>query len=137
MATRYGSHDAEDGPASQDSVFLDLAPEHPMPEGDIESSDEYCEEMYTHCPLAELLEQFRQLKDQVANLKSTTPQATPTAELMQLTDKLQHLTMMLQPTSKPSEEPVHKTMYAYMDTLHATHRESNLTITMLPRYPHI
>ena len=98
MTTRYGSHVAEDGPASQDSVFLDLAPlEHPMPEGDIESSDEYCEETYTHCPLAELLEQFRQLKDQVASLKSTTPQATPAAELMQLTDKLQHLTMMLQP----------------------------------------
>ena len=54
----------------------------------MESSDEYCEETDTHCPLAELLEQFWQLKDQFASLKSTTPQSTPTAELTQLTDKL-------------------------------------------------
>ena len=79
----------EDVPATQDSASLDIVPpEHIMPKGDNESSDEYCEETDTHCPLAELLEQFWQLKDQFASLKSTTPQSTPTAELTQLTDKL-------------------------------------------------
>ena len=65
-----------------------------------------------------------------------TPQSTP-MELMQLTDKLQHLTMMLQlhSTSQPSEEPVHKTMHVYMDTLHATQRKSNLTTIMLQDIP--
>ena len=56
---------------------------------------------------------------------------TPTVELLQLIDKLQHLTMILQPDPQSSEEPVHKTMQAYMDTLHATHRKSNLTLNML------
>ena len=62
-------------------------------------------------PLAEQLVQFLQLKDQFASLKSITPQSTPTSELIQLTDILQHLTMILQPCSAPqcSEEPVHKT----------------------------
>ena len=71
-----------------------MTPEHTMPRGDNESSDKYCEETDTSCPLAELLEQYQQLKDQFASLKSTTPKSTPTAELMQLTHKLQHLTMM-------------------------------------------
>ena len=92
MGTRYGRHDTVGIHANQDSAPLDLVPlKHPMPEEDNESSDEY--------PLDEHLEQFKQLKDQFANLKSTTPQFTPTAELTQLTDKLQHLTMMLQPHS--------------------------------------
>ena len=74
MATRYGNHDTEDILATQDSTPLDLAPpEHTMLEGDIESSDEYCEETDTLHPLAELLEQFWQLKDQFPSLKSTTP----------------------------------------------------------------
>ena len=52
----------EDVPATQDSDLLDLAPpEHAMPWGDNESSDEYCEETDTCHPLAELLEQFWQL----------------------------------------------------------------------------
>ena len=108
-----------------------------MPKGDNGSSDKYSEETDTCSPLVELLEQFQQLKDQFANLKSTTPQSTPMAELMQLTDKLQHLTMMLQLHSVPQldEEPVHKTIQAYMDTLHATLRESNLTTTMLQDIP--
>ena len=96
MEARYGSHDTEDIPATQDSPPLDLASqEHCMPEGDNESSDEYCEETDTHHPLGELLEQFCKLKDQFACLKSTTPHSTPTAELSHLIDKLQHLTMML------------------------------------------
>ena len=66
-----------------------------MPEGDSESSDEYCDETDTHHPFAELLEGFWQLKDQFTSLKSTTPQSTPTTELTQLTDKLQHLTLIL------------------------------------------
>ena len=86
----------EDVPATQGSHPLDLAPlEHTMPKGDDESSDEYCEETNIHHPLAELLEQFWELKDQLASLKPTTSQSTPLAELMQLTDTLQHLTMIL------------------------------------------
>ena len=113
MATRYGSHDKEDIPASQDSAPLDLAPlEHPMPEEENKTSDEYCEENDIFHLLAELLEWFWQLKNKFASLKSTTPQSTPTTKLTQLADKLQHLTMMLQPATKLSEEPVHKTMQA-------------------------
>ena len=55
-------------------------------------------------------------KNQFASLKSSTPQSTSKEELSQLTDKLQHLTMALQPTLESSEEPVHKTMQAYTDT---------------------
>ena len=90
-------------PATHDLDPLDLAPpEHTMPRGDSGSSDEHCEETDTHHPLAELLKQFWQLKDQYASLKSTTPQYMPMAELTQLTDKLQHLTMTLQLHSAPS-----------------------------------
>ena len=72
-----------------------------MPEQDNELSDEYCEETDAHCPLAELLELFCQLKDQFAILKS---QSTTAADLLQLTDKLQHLSMMLHPPPQPSGE---------------------------------
>ena len=54
-----------------------------------------------------------------------------TTNLSQLTEKLQHLTMALQPVPQSSEEPVHKTMQAYAETLHATQRGSNLTTTMI------
>ena len=78
-------------------ISLDLAPPEPtMPRRDNESSDEYCKETETHYALVELLEQFWQCKDHFASLKATTPQATPLAVLMQLTGKLQHITMMLQ-----------------------------------------
>ena len=114
----------EDFPATQHSPPLDLSPpEQPMTEGDNGSSDEYCEEIDTLYPLAEILEQFCQLKDQLTSLKSTTPQSTPTAELSQLTDTLQHLTMMLQPMPLPSEEPVHKTMQ-HTQTACMQHREN-------------
>ena len=43
--------------------------------------------------------------------------------------------MALQPVPQSSEEPVHKTMQAYMDILCATQRESNLTMTMLQNIP--
>ena len=43
--------------------------------------------------------------------------------------------MALQPVPQPTEEPVHKTMQAYMDTLCTTQRESNLTTTMLHDIP--
>ena len=49
--------------------------------------------------MADLLEQLQQLKDEFASLKNTTPQSTPTEELSQLTDKLEHLTMGLQAAS--------------------------------------
>ena len=58
----------EDIPATQDSHPLYLAPpKHTMPKGDNESSDEYCKETDTQCLLAEFLEQFWQLKDQIAH----------------------------------------------------------------------
>ena len=102
MVTRYGSHDTEDAPATEDSPSLDLVPpEHSMPEGDNELSDEYCEETDTCHPLFELLEQSHQLKDQFVSLKSNTLQSTPRAVLPQLTDKLQHHTRMLKPAPSP------------------------------------
>ena len=102
MVTRYRGHDTGDVPATQDSPPLNFAPEeHPMPEGDNELSDKCCEETDTHRPLAEILEKFCHLKDQFASLKSNTSQSAPTAELSQLTDKLQHITMMLQPGHSP------------------------------------
>ena len=59
MATRYRGHGTEDIPATQDSVPQDSVPlENPMPEGDSESSDEYCKETNTCHPLAELFQQL-------------------------------------------------------------------------------
>ena len=102
---------------------LDLIPQdHLVLKGDNDSSNENCEETDTCHTLADLLEQFQQLKNQFASLKSNISQSTPKEEPLQLTDKLQHLTMALQPVPQSSEEPVHKTMQAYMDTLHATQR---------------
>ena len=43
--------------------------------------------------------------------------------------------MVLQPTPQSSEEPVHKIMQEYTDTLYATQKESNLTTTMLQDIP--
>ena len=108
--------------------------DHPVPEGDNDSSNEYYEETDTCCPSADLLEQFQLLKNQFASVKSNISLSTPT-ELMQLTYELQHLTMVLQPAVKSNEEPLHKTMQVYMDTLHATQRESNLTTTMIQDIP--
>ena len=48
-----------------------------MLEGDNDSSDEYCEKMYTQYPLADLLGQFQQLQNQFASLKSITPNPHP------------------------------------------------------------
>ena len=131
MATRYRGQGTGDVPDFQGSTPLDLMPQdHSVPEGDNDSSDEYCEETDTCCPLADVLEQFYWLKNQ-----SNTPLSTHTEELLQLTDKLQHFTVVLQPAPQSSEEPVHMTMQAYMDTLHTTQRESNLTTTMLQEIP--
>ena len=59
MVTRYGSQDKEDIADTQDSTPSDLVPQdHPVLEGDSDSSNEYCEETDTHHPLADLLEQF-------------------------------------------------------------------------------
>ena len=55
--------------------------DHPVPERDNDSFDEYCEETDTCHPLDDLLEQFQQLENQFVNLKSNTPQSTPTEEL--------------------------------------------------------
>ena len=139
-ASRYGSQEMEDVPATQDSGPLALVPlEHPMSEEDNETSDEHCEEANTPYPLAELLEQIWQLIDQITYLKSTTHRSTPTTELTQLTDKLQHVTMMLKLHSalQSSEKPVHKPMQAYTDAQCTTQRESNLTTTMLQDIPHL
>ena len=74
--------------------------------------------------------------DNSENLKTNSPAwnpPLPTVELVQLTNKLYDLTIMLQqhPTLLPNEEPMHKTMQAYTDTLHATQTEANLTMTLL------
>ena len=113
------------------------APDHTMPKGHNESSNKCSEETDIHHPLAELLEQLWQLQEKFNYLKSATHPPTPTTELIQLTDKLQHLTMMLQPhpTPKPNQEPMHKTMQTYTATLHATQREANLTMTKLQDIP--
>ena len=103
MTTKYGNHDMEDIPGTQDSAPLDLVPlDHTIPLGDYESSDENSKENNTCHPLDEFLEHFQQLQDQFACLKSATKPPTPTAELTQPTDKLQHLTMMLQIHPSPS-----------------------------------
>ena len=121
MATRYGSQNLEDIPDIQNTTLLDLMPQdHPVPEGDNDLSNEYCVETDNYQSLADLLEQFQQLKNQFSSLKSNTPQSTPIDKLLQLTDKLHYLTMVLQPTPQSSEEPVHKTIQAYTDTLHPT-----------------
>ena len=102
IMTRYENHNMEDVPVPQDSAPPDLAPpDHTMPRGDNESSDEYSEDNDTCHPLAELLEQFKQLWDQFVSLKSASQPPTHTVELIQLTDKLQHLTMTLQPHPPP------------------------------------
>ena len=81
MATRYGSQDTKDIVDTKNSTPLDLMPQdHPLPVGDNDSSTEYCEETDACCLLADLLEQFLQLKNQFASLKSTT--STPTEELL-------------------------------------------------------
>ena len=73
METRYRSHDTDDVPATQDLAHANLAPpDHIMPKGDNESSDEYSEGTVTCHPLAILLEQFQQLKDKFTSLKSAT-----------------------------------------------------------------
>ena len=83
--------------------------------------------------MAEFQEQFPQLQEQLTHLEPAIHPTTHMAELMQLTDKLQHLTMTLQPhpTPKPREEPRHTIMQAYTDTLHARQREAILTASLL------
>ena len=138
MTARYRYLGMEYIPATQDSNSWDLVPMEPMmPKGNNKSSNKYSEETDTHHPSAELLEQFWQLKDQFSSLKSAIHPPTPMAELTQLTDKLPHLTKMFQlhPVPQPIEEPIHKTMQAYTDTLHTTQREANLTMTMLQDIP--
>ena len=87
----------------------------------------------THHSLPWLLEHLWQLQDQTAHLKPITHPPAHMAVLAQHTDKLQHLMMTLQahPTPQPREEPVHTTMQAYTNTLHATQRGANLTMSLL------
>ena len=67
MTTRYGSQDTEDVTDTQDLTPLDPTPQdHTVLERDNDSSNEYCEETDTHCPLPDLLEQFKQCKNQFA-----------------------------------------------------------------------
>ena len=118
IVTRYGSEDPD-----------------PVLEGNNGSSDKYCKENDTCHSLADLLEQFHQLKNQFASLKSNISQSTSNEDILQSTDKLEHLTMVLQPGSQSGEEPVHNTMQTYKDTLYAIQRESNLTTTILQIIP--
>ena len=101
MATRHEKQDTENVPDVQDSTALHLMPQdHPMPEEDNDSPNEY-KETDTHCPLADLLEQFQQIKKQFASLTLALPSPHPQKKLLQLPDKLQHLIMMLQPAPSP------------------------------------
>ena len=60
MVIRYRSLDTEDTSDTQGPTPLDLMQQnHPMLEGNTDSSDEYCKETDNHCPLADLLEQFQ------------------------------------------------------------------------------
>ena len=45
------------------------------------------------------------------------------------------MTLQPHPALQPNEEPVHTTMQAYMDTLHTTQREANLTTSLLQDVP--
>ena len=78
MVTRYGSQDTKDIPDTQDSTPLYLPlQDHPVLEGDVDSSDEYCGEPDTLHPLADLLEQFQQLNNQFASLNLKIPNPLP------------------------------------------------------------
>ena len=78
MATRYGSQETEDIPDSQDSNLLDLVPwDYPVLERDNYSSNEYCEDTDTCHPLAYLLVEFQQVKNQFASLNLTFPNPHP------------------------------------------------------------
>ena len=82
-------------------------------------------------------------KNSSSNLRTNLPTwslpPTYVVELTQLTDRLQHLTMILKPhpTPQAKEEPVHTTMQVYTDTLHTTQRKANLTMSLLQDIPHI
>ena len=70
MDTRYGNHDTDDTPDTQDSPHLDLVPhDHPILVRDNDSSYEYCEEDDACHPLADLPELFQQLKEPICKLK--------------------------------------------------------------------
>ena len=130
MTTRYRNHDTVNVPALQDTTPLDLVPpDHTMPGWESESSDKYSEEPNTHHHLAELQDQFWQLQDWLTHLELAIYPPTHTEELTQLTDRLQHLSMTLQPhpIPKPKEEPIHTTVQVHMDTLHATERERQIS----------
>ena len=105
-----------------------------MLEGDNDSSNEYFEEPDTCHPLAELIEQFKLLKNQFAHLKPNTPHSTPTEELLKFTDKLQHLTIVLQPAPSPMRNQCTKTC-RHTQIPCVQHRESNLTTNMLQDIP--
>ena len=137
MMTRYGSQDPEDIPDTQDSIPLDLTlQDHPVLEGDSDSSDDYCEEADTHCPLGDLLKQFQQLKNQLGSLKSNTPQSTPTEELTKLTDKLQH------PTWCSNQPPIpvrnqHTRPWGHNGHPACNNKGIKSDHNHAPRYPHI
>ena len=72
-----------------ETVPLDLVPpDHTMPRQESESSNKYIEEPNTCCHLAELLDQFWLLQDQVTHLELATHLSMHMDELMQLTDRL-------------------------------------------------
>ena len=51
MVTGYGSQDTEDVPDTQDLIPLDLMPQdHPVPEGDNDSSEEYLKKLTLATP---------------------------------------------------------------------------------------
>ena len=137
MATRYRDHDTEDVPAPQDSTPLDLvSPDHTMPRYESESSDKCNEEPDTHLHLAELQEQFQQLWDQLTHLESSTNPPAHILELTQLTDRLQHLSITLQPYTTPSLKRNPCTQLCkHTHTPCMPHREVNFTKSLLQDIP--
>ena len=97
MTTRYENHDPKDIPPPKTQLPWILCHRNTLCEREtVNHLMNTVKKLTLATILAELLEQFWQLKDQFASLKSTTHQSTSTAELTQLTDKLEHLTVMLQ-----------------------------------------
>ena len=138
MTAKYGNHDTKDFLVTKGSASLDCAPPgHTMPRRDNESSDKYSEEPNIYHPLDKLQKQFWKLQEQLTHLEPATHPHTYMAKLMQLTDKLHHLTMTVLPHQTPSLE---RNQYTHLlqsctDTLCATQGEANLTTPLLQDIP--
>ena len=83
--------------------------------------------------LAELWEHFQQLQEYLTKLEPTTNPPVHAEEFAQLSNKLQQLTVTLQPhpTPRHMEESLHPTMQKYTNTLCVTQWQTNITMSCL------